>query len=331
MANFWKKVGQGITDFWNGLTGQTQEDKRTAETNQANKESVESTNAANLAIAQDTNDTNKEIAEENLQHQKDLFEYNKALQEQIFEREDTSYQRTAKDMINAGLNPLTMQGTNGSGEVIAQSPLHNDFQAQQPAAMQAYQAQKTQTMNAPIQAISQFSSVLGTVINSIEGVKTGRIQRDSIQAQTDINKINAFLSNIDKGVIYNAETGKLDLDDSTFNKYLEEKAKEKDYNIKRMEKDLREWKHLANTEKYESDTNIEKMLTGVQDWLTSGRGEAMWNKLKNQFPLLQLLDEYAKALMPSSKPYDSEVKYSNGKTKYYKNGKEVDVNGNPIK
>ena len=77
-----------------------------------------------------TNIVNKQIADENLAYQRENLEYQKALQERIFDREDTSYQRTVNDMRQAGLNPLTMNGTNGSGEAIATTPLHNDFQMQ---------------------------------------------------------------------------------------------------------------------------------------------------------------------------------------------------------
>ena len=329
--NFWKSIGQGITDFWNGLTGQTQEDQRTAATNQANKESVESTNQANLDIAKDTNATNKAIADENLAYQRELQEYNRALQERIFEREDTSYERTAKDMINAGLNPLSMQGTNGAGEVIAQNPLNNPYQAQQPSPMQAYQAQKANVMATPLQAIQGMTSLLGTAISSIESIKTGSVNRDSLRTQSDSARINTFLSNIDKGVIYNAETGKLDLDEDTFNKYLEQKAKEKDYNIDKMENDIREWKHLVDSGKYGSDTKYEQMITALQDWFLNGRGEDAWNKLKEKYPILNMVDTYAKQFMESfNAPYDTEVTNSHGGKKYYKNGVEVDKNGNPI-
>lgn len=55
------------------------------------------------------------IARENL-------DYQKALQQQIFEREDTAYQRSVNDMRLAGLNPLSMNGTDGAGEVVDTTP-----------------------------------------------------------------------------------------------------------------------------------------------------------------------------------------------------------------
>lgn len=77
-----------------------------------------------------TNQLNKQIAEQNLNFQRENLDYQKALQQEIFNREDTSYQRTVEDMRNAGLNPLVMNGTNGTGEAIATTPLHNDMQYQ---------------------------------------------------------------------------------------------------------------------------------------------------------------------------------------------------------
>lgn len=69
-----------------------------------------------------------DIARENLQYQRDNLDYQKALQQTIFNREDTAYARTASDMRAAGLNPLSMQGTNNAGEAIQTSPLTNTMQ-----------------------------------------------------------------------------------------------------------------------------------------------------------------------------------------------------------
>lgn len=80
------------------------------------------------ASAEDTNKTNLKIANQNLGFQRENLDYQKALQQEIFAREDSAYQRTVNDMRLAGLNPLSMQGTNAAGEAIATEPMHNDFQ-----------------------------------------------------------------------------------------------------------------------------------------------------------------------------------------------------------
>lgn len=110
--------------------------------------------------------TNKQIADDNLSYQKDVFnqnqqnwrenfDYQKALQERIFDREDTSYQRTVNDMRQAGLNPLTMNGTNGSGEAIATSPL------QQEAPQNEY--------------ISNTSRMMGDLLATMNGLQNYQI------------------------------------------------------------------------------------------------------------------------------------------------------------
>lgn len=76
----------------------------------------------------DTNEVNSKIANQNLAFQRENLDYQKALQQKIFDREDSAYARTVQDMRNAGLSPLTMSGTNGAGEAIATTPLHNDYQ-----------------------------------------------------------------------------------------------------------------------------------------------------------------------------------------------------------
>lgn len=55
----------------------------------------------------------------NFQATQDELDYQHELQQTMFEREDTAYQRTAEDMKAAGLNPLTMNGTNAAGNVVS--------------------------------------------------------------------------------------------------------------------------------------------------------------------------------------------------------------------
>lgn len=73
--------------------------------------------------------TGSNRAKENLAFQKENLEYQKQLQQQIFQREDTAYQRSVDDMSKAGLNPLTMTGTNGAGQPIQTEAPQQDVQA----------------------------------------------------------------------------------------------------------------------------------------------------------------------------------------------------------
>ena len=112
-------IGAGISGLWNNITGLT----ATRETNRQNKEIA----LWNMLQQQETNKQNYGMFKENL-------DYQKALNQQIMEREDTSYQRTVADMRAAGLSPLTMTGTNGSGGSVAnvepysQEPITNNYQ-----------------------------------------------------------------------------------------------------------------------------------------------------------------------------------------------------------
>lgn len=103
--------------------------------------------------------------EKNLQFQYDNLEYQKQLQQQIFDREDTSYQRTVKDMKNAGLSPLSMSSTNNSGQAISTQAPQNTYVAD------------ATSFNAGMQTISQ----IGESINNAEKTKA---EIDNINAQT---------------------------------------------------------------------------------------------------------------------------------------------------
>lgn len=113
--------------------------------NQQNKYAIDETNKANLDIANRTNELNKAIADQNLQFQKEQQAYEEALQQKLFEREDTSYQRTANDMRQAGMSPLAMSGTNGAGQAVARTAQNNEMQYQTGAPMQANRYERATT------------------------------------------------------------------------------------------------------------------------------------------------------------------------------------------
>lgn len=95
-------------------------------------------NQANASAVQAQNTSNEAIASQNLGFQRENLDYLKALQQKIFDREDSSYSRTVADMRAAGLNPLTMSGTNQAGSVVPTNALNNNYQA---AAFTGYQPQ----------------------------------------------------------------------------------------------------------------------------------------------------------------------------------------------
>lgn len=122
-----------------------------------------------------TNRLNWEVAQQNLQFQRENLDYQKALQQQIFDREDTAYQRTVEDMRNAGLNPLSMNGTNGSGEAIATEPLNNNFQAQD------------------IGTLGAISQIMG-IANAIENFDIGISKASQERSNAEIAKNEAIKS-----------------------------------------------------------------------------------------------------------------------------------------
>ena len=160
-----------------------------------------------------TNEINQEIANQNLEFQRENFDYQKALQEQIFDREDTSYQRTVNDMRQAGLNPLTMNGTNGAGEAIATTPLNNNFQMQDKGtgtvisdligmmnSMQNYQIgisygkeQEAKAQSAEAQAKIDLATAINKIENSEIDTKTKRNLYEDFTRNMNFNKdMNIF-------------------------------------------------------------------------------------------------------------------------------------------
>lgn len=83
-------------------------------------------------------DEANQLTRENLDWQKQQYfdqkSYNEALQNKLFEREDTSYQRTKNDLVQAGYSPLAINGTNDAGTVVGnpavpELPNINPYQA----------------------------------------------------------------------------------------------------------------------------------------------------------------------------------------------------------
>lgn len=247
--NFWNNYYENgiISNLWKGFTGQKSADRNT----------------------DITNATNKEIADENLGYQKELFEYNKALQQSQWEREDTAYQRTAHDMLAAGLNPLTMQGTDGAGEVVAQSALHND-----------YQHQSRQVVSSPMAAMSALSSAA----SEADSIKTGQLTRDSLQLENDKKRLENLLEMKRLGVSISSDqySGLKEMNDRSdmLGTYAFENEKWNHgtnfYNEQNAE---REYNHMVSAGKYQSDTQMSNMLTDLEDWALNGRAENMFNKI----------------------------------------------------
>lgn len=122
-----------------------------------------------------TGQTNNEM---NLDFQRENLDYQKALQQKIFEREDTAYQRTVNDMRLAGLNPVSMQGTNAAGEAI-----------------QTTSPESTKTSE--IQALSEIMNVISQLNVNRNNNSVSQANANLINAQAENQKIkNLYESDI---------------------------------------------------------------------------------------------------------------------------------------
>lgn len=138
--------------------------------------------AKNSEIAENNLDWQKEAFAQNQANWRENFDYQKALQERIFDREDTSYQRTVNDMRQAGLNPLAMNGTNGSGEAIATSPLQQD-------------APQNQKISNTAKITSDLIGMMNSMQNYQIGISYGKEQEakaKSAEAQAKIDLATAM-------------------------------------------------------------------------------------------------------------------------------------------
>ena len=132
-----------------------------------------------------TNQVNYDIAMQNLAMQQQENDYQHALQERIFDREDTAYQRTVEDMRSAGLNPLTMNGTDSAGEAIA---------------TQAPQINYQQQDKSPLDIMSELFAIANAGQDFQIGMsynEESMAKAEQAKAEAEIRKNDAILSRAD--------------------------------------------------------------------------------------------------------------------------------------
>lgn len=137
---------------------------------------------SNEKIQAKNRESTENINTQNLDFQRENLEYQKALQQQIFEREDSSYQRTVQDMRKAGLSPLTMQGTNGGGELIATT------------AMNAGQPYQEQGLFNRVHAQEANLNMLNSVLSGMSDLMKTSAEIKNINAQTEGVKLNNYFN-----------------------------------------------------------------------------------------------------------------------------------------
>lgn len=160
-------LGGGLSSVWNTLTGAT---------------NTASTNNTNMRIAILNAMQQQEANNKNLAFQRDQLEYQKALNELIMQREDTAYQRTVEDMRNAGLNPLMMTGTNGSGGTI---------QAPEAINTQASQINYNEKPYLPNLQLGNLANEVFGTLNEIQNFEIGKDFQRQQKAQADIAETDA--------------------------------------------------------------------------------------------------------------------------------------------
>lgn len=275
-----------------------------ADTNAANAEIYKGVNETNIALNAATNETNKAIAEQNLQFQRENLDYQKALQQQVFEREDTAYQRTAYDMAQAGLNPLTMNGTNGAGEVVSTSALNNDYRAQsaqvmpynaqsyqaiaaqaQAAHLQPYEAKaiqhianKMQSFQAQMQSFDWLTQTLGSVGSQVDKAIQHGIQMDTLKEQMKNNEVDRIAKL--RGTGYFMENGKpvpANYIDSNGNVY-----NPRSLEINRMAYENKSLEHDLEYGLFNTSSDWERKITGLQYLMDTHRLQSVAGSITNE-------------------------------------------------
>lgn len=167
----------------------------------------------NLIGTSEQNHSNQLINEENLKFQRERAEiedaryaeetaynrawaeenrdYERALQQTIFDREDTAIQRQAESLSSLGINPASQQLNGlGAGQALSPStaptastqdsdPLHSDYR-------------KENELSSMVQGMQGGLSSLISIANTMEGLQTGKYQRDALALEND----RKFLENM---------------------------------------------------------------------------------------------------------------------------------------
>lgn len=269
-------------------------------TNKSNAEIAAATNDTNKAISDSVNETNKAIAEQNLGFQRENLEYQKALQQQIFEREDTAYQRTAQDMAAAGINPLMMNGTDASGDVVSTTPLQNDYQATGYQA-QGYEAKgatmiasKAERFQKQMMSFEWLANAFNSIGDGVNQALEHGFQIDSLNNQLKNDEVERFVKmrdvgyfgNMPEGYVFKVPTqdgkpvnpadwnGKLDNPNDFYNP-------ENQYFLDRIG-NLRQLQHDARYGMFSNSTDFERNVTALQTMLDNRRLESIAHSIKGQ-------------------------------------------------
>lgn len=155
--------------------------------------------AYNRQFAEDERDYQRSLDEYQKQFAEENRDYERALQQKIFEREDTAIQRQAETLSSMGINPVSQQLNGlGSGQVISNSA--PNFEGTTPGAALSSRGgnalhndlKKQNVLSSMVQGMQGGLSSLISIANTMEGLQTGKYQRDALALENDAK----FLQNL---------------------------------------------------------------------------------------------------------------------------------------
>lgn len=246
-----------------------------------------------------TNYTNKKIADQNLAFERENLEYQKELQNKIFDREDTAYQRTVNDMRSAGINPLTMKGTNGAGQAI------------QTTAPQNKHVADPVSFNNAMNTISSLSSV-------ITDNEQKKAQTNLINAQKDEQEVNnkfvkaQRLLEISK-MIAEIENSRSDTDGKKLTNEYQKKVNKNydDYalqELNRLRAEINSINADTNVKKLQYDNDYQSFIDNKNFWASVGLPSGLDYETKMLF--LDILGSGAGTILLADPGQIDEDKFS---------------------
>ena len=235
--------------------------------------------AYNRAWATDERDYNRAWAE-------DEREYNRALQDEIFAREDTSYERTAQDMSNAGLNPLSMSGADGAGSVISSSTAPSAQSAPVPSARggQALQNNFQYQKEESAQFLNSLITEIPHLCENFYKLDSMRQQAigEKIKNMRDVGDVTKYF--IDNGIKFNGGTKynweTWDKGRWTYNHNWDVSKGIENFNLNQLKyynqyldtfRKSRDVDYDVDNGLFSSTSSLERTLTGISNVLTSGK------------------------------------------------------------
>lgn len=205
-----------LPGLWKGMTGQLSQEKLADENfqYQFNRDLIEDQRykeetAYNRAFAEDERDYNRAFAEDERRYQRafaeDERDYNRALQQQIFEREDTAIERQADQLSKIGINPLSqnMNGL-GAGSVVS-SPSAGSSPGPASVGVPSASTRGGNALHKDMQIMDSLLPLVqmaGDISSSIEGVQSGKLERDALQLENDRKYIENLVYARKNGITY---------------------------------------------------------------------------------------------------------------------------------